>query len=72
MPQTWEQESKHILEELKRLNRNLDKLNETYQNDKLEIWVAITALKIKAGFWGLMGGAITVLPALAYVVIQKH
>lgn len=52
----WEQWSKHILIELKRLNTNDENLEEKIN----KVLIEIAMLKVKSGIWGLMGGAIPV------------
>lgn len=72
MEGSWEQYSKHVLEELKRLNKNIEDLNNSYQADRLNTWTEITALKIKAGVWGLVGGALAVVPSLIFIYLENY
>lgn len=61
-PNGWAEWSKHVLAELKRLNGCYEKLDK-----KLNVLVTeVAMLKIKAGVWGILGGAMTV--ALLLVV----
>ena len=63
----WSEWSKHVLAELERLNDWCGKMDDTQTN----ILVQISALKVKAGIWGVVGGAIPVLIALAIWMIKS-
>lgn len=57
----------HILAELKRLNKGIERLEE-----RLGVMtVDITQLKMKAGIWGLTGGMIPVAIMLAIQFVGK-
>lgn len=63
-PDSWDQWGNHVLEELQRLNRNM----ETHQAEGAEfkVWVnrEIATLKVKAGVWGVLGGGFALLLAI--------
>jgi hypothetical protein len=52
----WNEWSKYVLKELERLNIVIEKQSEQLQ----QIGEDIVSLKLKAGIWGLVGGAIPV------------
>lgn len=53
----WDEWSKYVLSELKRLSLAYEGLRETSEGIRIEI----AKLKVKAGIWGLIGGAIPVV-----------
>lgn len=57
----WEVWGRHVLEELKRLN----KCYETLQHDVGKIKGEVEGLKVKAGVWGVIGGGIPILITIA-------
>lgn len=63
----WEQWSKHVLIELKRLDADLKKIDVGIQ----QINVELAMLKIKAGIWGAMAGMVPVLIAIAVQLITS-
>ena len=56
----WREWSKYVLKELERNNADHEKI--LVQLNKMEN--EITALKVKAGIWGFVGGAIPVISAV--------
>ena len=58
----WNEYRKLVLSELKNLNKSIDKLNDRFDvflsTDISTIKAEITALKVKAGLWGLFGASI--------------
>lgn len=56
----WNEWSKFVLKELERLNTCYERLDEKLDNMTNEI----TALKLKAGVWGALAGAIPVVVAI--------
>ena len=66
-PNGWNEWSKHVLAELKRLSE----WNETMANTQQDILIQISALKVKAGVWGIFGGGIAVLIGLAVWMIKS-
>lgn len=58
----WEKIGSHILMELKRLNKTCHEMTEQIANihkdDIPNLKIEVAMLKVKAGIWGLMGGAI--------------
>ena len=74
----WSEWSKYVLQELKRLNDCYESLNKKMdeickgvekkiQKNREDIIV----LKLKAGLWGLLGGAIPIVIALGVYVIKE-
>ncbi len=64
---TWDEWSKHVLLELKRLGTG----QESHNTLLSEIKSQIATLKVKAGIWGLIGGAIPVVVGLAIWIIKN-
>lgn len=61
----WDQWGQHILEELKRINNGVDRLD--LRLAALER--KVSALEVKAGVWGALGGiAVVGIPLLITVV----
>ena len=56
----------HVLREIKRLNQTVEKT----RSDLTDIKVEIGILKVKSHVWGLIGGAIPVLIALAVWILK--
>ena len=56
----WNEWSRHVLAELKRLSDGQDKYQEKTDAAFLDLKVEIAKLKVKSGLWGLAGGAIPV------------
>jgi len=56
----------HVLKEIKRLGQNIEKIRSDMTDMKVEIGV----LKVKSHVWGLIGGAIPVLIALAVWILK--
>lgn len=56
-PDGWQEWSKFVLKELKRLSDAYDKLSDAMSHTKAEI----AMLKVKSGVYGLVGGAILVV-----------
>jgi hypothetical protein len=53
-----------IREEVITLHDKMDKLKDSHAEDKLEIMVEITKLKLKSGIWGAAGATIPILAAI--------
>ena len=64
----WNEWSRHVLAELERLNS----WSAEIANRQTTILVQISALKVKSGIWGLIGGAIPVIIGLAIWAIKSH
>ena len=58
----WHSWGKHVLAELERL----DRCHISAENQIERLLIEIAVLKVKAGIWGLIGGA---LPAIAAIVV---
>lgn len=59
-PDGWQEWSKFVLKELKRLGDAYEKLNDNMGKDISKIKAEIAILKVKSGVYGLVGGAILV------------
>ena len=62
-PNGWNEWSKFVLKELERLNscyENLDAKVDSIKED-------VVMLKVKAGLWGALGGAI---PVIAFILLK--
>jgi len=64
---TWNEWSRHVLKELERLNASTGDIYEKVNQVRIEI----AMLKVKAGIWGAIGGAIPVVVALAMWILKK-
>jgi hypothetical protein len=62
----WNQWSKFVLMELKRLNHCYEDIDRRLQDVQKDM----AALKVKSGFWGLLGGLIPVGIALLVWLIK--
>lgn len=67
----WSEYGKHVLAELERLNENISKLTDAYNQESKKIWTEIATLKTKAGLWGLMGGVLAVIPTIVIILLEK-
>ena len=64
----WDEWQNHVLAELERLAE----WNGEIANTQTNILVQVSALKVKAGIWGLIGGAIPVIIGLAIWIIKTQ
>jgi len=64
----WTEWSKHVLHELERLNSCMLHIDD----EIMKISIEVAMLKVKAGIWGIVGGSIPVVIALAYKILSKH
>jgi hypothetical protein len=69
---SWENLGVHVVAELKRLNSNVEAMTVAYNVDSRTVWMEIAALKVKAGLWGILGGALAVIPTLFFFWLNKH
>ena len=69
---SWNEWARHIIEELKRFDIEIDKIKEDlFTIDKRLVKVE-TELKLKSGIWGLLGGVIpAAILLIVYVVKEK-
>jgi len=68
----WNEWQHHVLAEIRRLSSNVDKLNESVQCHREKTAGEISALKVKAGIWGGIGGMIPAAIALFWYLINRH
>jgi len=66
MSNGWEKWGTHVLEEMKRLNINYERINKQITIIREDI----AALKVKSGVWGTIGGVITVAIYIAFQYIM--
>jgi hypothetical protein len=64
---TWSVWSKHVLIELERLNKGQSELQKCLNEVKMEV----NMLKVKAGVWGAISGAIPIIILLAIQVMFR-
>lgn len=67
MSNEWNEYQEFVLRELKRLNNNIEKIEDKLDNISKDTVV----LKVKAGLWGLLGGAIPILIALGFYLLKQ-
>lgn len=63
----WPTWSRHVLSELKRLDKKIDSIDDNVR----KIQIDLSSLKAKASFWGATAGAIVVLVAAVIAVIAE-
>lgn len=63
----WDEWRRYILKELERLNDNYSKLSDVSVNMRSEI----AALKVRAGVWGAIGGAIPVAAGILWQLVIR-
>lgn len=61
----------HILEEIKRISKNLEKLNDSFNEEIKLMWIEIATLKTKSGIFGLLGGCLITVPTLIFFYMSK-
>jgi hypothetical protein len=62
----WSKWENHVLTELKRQNEFAEKTMDVVTKISIEL----AGLKVKSGVWGLIGGTIPVIVALAFLIIK--
>ena len=67
MQNGWEEWCKHVLTELHRLNESQEGIKQEVKGINIEI----AKLKVKSGFWGVIGGVASVLLVIAIWIIQE-
>jgi len=66
----WNIWQKHVLSELGDLKESAEKQSEITTNLLIGMAELRTQFKMKSGFWGLLGGAITVLLTISIYLIK--
>lgn len=66
-PDGWNEWSRHVLAELGRHSVLLERMDGRLNDIKLEL----TTLKVKAGMWGLIAGAVPALAVVLYELATK-
>jgi len=64
----WGEWSKHVLLELERLNRCYEDLRVDVQ----KIHIELAQLKVKAGLWGGVAGAIPAITAVLFILLRGN
>ena len=67
----WVEWKRHILNELERLNKNFESINDAYNEETKRLWIEISALKTKSGIFGLLGGCLVSIPTLIFFYMRK-
>lgn len=62
---SWEEWGRHVIQELQRMNTNIENLSNSHEALKQETKLEIVKLKIKSGLFGALAGAIPVAIAIA-------
>ena len=62
----WSEWQNHVLAELQRLNSCIERM----EKDVTKIHSEIAVLKVKAGLWGALAGAIPGCLALVWVIVH--
>jgi hypothetical protein len=72
---TWQEYSKLILAELERMSMEIARLNaklDAFRSDDIaNVKVELAMLKVKAGMWGAVAGAIPTIAALLFWLMSK-
>lgn len=72
---TWAELATHVLSELKRLNANLEQLNKDHVENRQAVWIEIANIKSRqstmSAAYGLMGGALAVIPTLVVIYLAR-
>lgn len=63
----WNEWAKHVLAELVRLNDCYEGL----RRDMGDLKAEVAGLQVKSGVWGLVGGLIPAVLAIAYIIMSK-
>lgn len=67
MNENWDKYQEWVIRDLKRLSENIKEID-----NKLDDISKDTAmLKVKAGMWGMIGGALPVIIALAFYLLKN-
>lgn len=66
MDNGWDEWGKHVLAELSRLND----LCEGVMSGNQKIREDLAGLRVKAGYWGVVGGSIPVVVLVAWIIIK--
>ena len=67
----WSEWSNHVLLELERLSECYMSLDEKWKDLHTDFKVFKKEMQIKAGIWGLIGGAIPIIVIVGVIVIRK-
>lgn len=63
----WGEYRKYVVDKLGTLEEDFEAIRAT----QVEILVQLSSLKVKASFWGLLGGLIPIVVALSYMAIRS-
>lgn len=74
--QQWRENSQYILKSLDEFRCDFkgfkEDLNKEISSIKVELATLKTEMRIKAGVWGLMGGALMVIPTLIFFLVTFY
>jgi hypothetical protein len=74
--QQWRENSQYILKSLDELRVDFkgfkEELNKEISSIKVELATLKTEMRIKASVWGLMGGALMVIPTLIFFIVTFY
>ena len=62
----WNEWSRHVLQELVRLNAEQQRMSERME----KVLIEVSALEVKAGIWGALGGLLPALGAILLVLMR--
>lgn len=74
--QQWRENSQYILKSLDEFRIDFkgfkEELNKEISSIKIELATLKTEMRIKASVWGLMGGALMVIPTLIFFIVTFY
>lgn len=74
--QQWRENSQYILKSLDEFRIDFkgfkEDLNKEISSIKIELATLKTEMRIKASVWGLMGGALMVIPTLIFFIVTFY
>jgi hypothetical protein len=68
---TWETYQEHVMNELDRLNSNIEELTKILQETRLNMSIEIAELRVKSGLWGFVAGALPIMIALGLQALKS-
>lgn len=71
----WDEWGQHVLEELKRLNRNIEKIDDKHNSEISDLRVKVAKIEtrsnIYSGVFGALGGALLAIPMFVMAWLKK-
>ena len=71
-PNGWNEWSRHVLKELERLNECYEDLAKEFHEYRIKSAENFATLKVKAGLWGALAGAVPVALGMLYALSKTH